>query len=261
MDVQVCHVTQAELQQDMQRFAGVFSERVEQAAETMAGASHPRHAAEVLQRALVYESSAIEIATGQLPEANLLDMVVFVSLARGAFESHWLPKVFGPAGSDMLQALERSETDAWEVAARVLSREQLEQLKILIQAWQLENAGQVHVEAVRLADFSKLHGEAARKANVTGLLSGVRTAARAADEAMRLGERAMFLAQRAPFALRTHVRVGALEVAADTLQFLDATWMRVTHQVDRMVRGWLLGLALVGAVWLVIFWLGYAWAR
>jgi hypothetical protein len=254
MEMQLGGVPRAELQQDLQRFVGTLCERIEQAAdEGLAHAAHPTRSAAVLNRALTYEAAALEIATGQVPEVNLLDMIVFLTLSRDAFEAHWWPQIFGPAGPSMLQALDGSLQELWSVADKVFAPAQEEQLRDLIGAWKRENPAQVHVENVRLAHFSKLHGDAAASARQRGLLAGVKTATKTADDALWMGERALFLAQRLPFTMRLQVRVGLLELLGDGKS--------AAERLDRVARRWIAYLTLAGVAWIAIFWLGYRLAR
>lgn len=209
--------SQAEVQQDVQRFAGRFTDRVMQAAEALADPQHPSQTEAVLRRALLYDANALEIATGPVPELNLLDTLVFVSLVRTAFERHWLPEVFGARGEIMLHALTTSSDDAWGLADKFLLPEHIDQLRDQIQAWQASHPGQCRVESVRLADFSELAARPDRGKAGLGLLANVRMASQAADQALLFGERALFWAQRAPALLRLQARLGALELTSDGL--------------------------------------------
>src|SRR5262245_24842084 len=75
-------VSEAELQQDLQRFSGQFIDQMTQAAASSFPATETALREAALRRLLVYDSSVIDIATGSLPEINLLDMVVFITLSR-----------------------------------------------------------------------------------------------------------------------------------------------------------------------------------
>lgn len=216
-------MTQAELQQDLQRISGTMSQRISQAAEPLAKSPEPRIAEQALRRVLLYQSSVLDIVSGQTPEANLLDLLVFTTLSRSAFEHHWVPEVFKADGLPILEALRASERDVWLLSDRVLTYEQQAQVHEYIRAWQVENPTQVWVEAVRLSDFSVLAGHAAEARKTRGLLASMTSVAKTADQALLLGERALFLGQRVPFLFRTQIRLGAKEVVADSLEQLDRT--------------------------------------
>jgi hypothetical protein len=216
-------VTQAELQQSLQRVTGVMSQRLSQASDPLTDRANPQRTEEALRRSLLYQASALDIASGPKPEVNLLDMLVFVTLTREAFEQHWLPEVFGEEGQPMLRALARSEADVWRVADLVLDQEQKDEVREYIRNWQEEHPDQVQVEAVRLSEFAKQAGQSAAAQKTRGLIASVKLAAKTADEALMLGERALFLGQRVPFLIRAQVRLGAMEVLGDGFAQLERT--------------------------------------
>ncbi|HVJ21712.1 MAG TPA: hypothetical protein VM686_40185, partial [Polyangiaceae bacterium] len=55
------------------------------------------------------------------------------------------------------------------------------------------------------------------KGSASGLLGSVKAATQAADQALLLSDRAMFLATRMPFLVRLQARLGAQEIVADSL--------------------------------------------
>ncbi|HEY8945407.1 MAG TPA: hypothetical protein VIM73_14150 [Polyangiaceae bacterium] len=215
-------LTQIEMQESIERFTGEFLDRITQSLETASEGQTPEVQREVLRRVLVYSSAILDIASGPLPEVNALDLVVFVRLSRKVFERHWLPEVFGERARPMLESLMTSEQRAWDLAGRVLSEKQLHELASLIDDWERAHPEQIRVEAVRLQQFAEHAGRVAdeRRRDASGLLGSVRSATQAADRALLLGERAMFLAHRMPFLLRLQTRLGAQEVLSDSVQNL-----------------------------------------
>src|SRR5262245_34456082 len=83
-------MTQAELQQELERFTGEFMSRMSETSEALYEQSGPKERENILRLVLLYDSSVLDIATDARPEVGLLDMVVFVGLVRGVFERHWL---------------------------------------------------------------------------------------------------------------------------------------------------------------------------
>jgi hypothetical protein len=217
-------LSQAELQQDVQRFAGQFMDRVAQAAEPLADVKDPRVRQTAMRRVLLYGSTAVDIASGPLPELNVLDMIVFLSLSRHSLERYWNPQVFGEGGAPLLAAFEQSEHAMAPIATRLLTAEQRADLGALIDAWERANPDQHRVEGVRFIEFSALAGrvsvEQGEKAR--GLLSDVKAATQTADQAVLLGDRALFLANRMPFLIRLQARLGVQEATLDTLGELDS---------------------------------------
>lgn len=213
--------SQAELQHDVQRFVQRFTESVVQAAERLVDATNVLHTEAAVRRAVLCGGNALEIATGPMPELNLLDMLVFVSLLRGAFTEHWQPKVFQERGAPMLDALTTMEAEAWELSEKYLLPNQRERLRQEIQRWQAAHPGQYRVESVRLADFAELAARADRTQGERSLLEDMHSAAKIADQALLFGDRALFWAQHAPSIIRLQVRLGALEVSTDALRQLE----------------------------------------
>jgi hypothetical protein len=206
-----------ELHQALQRFATLFVDRVTQATETLERAAAPEVRDEALRKNLLYASSALEIATGPFAEVNVLDMVVFVRLCRAALERHFLPHLYGEAGRDLAAVFERSAAELSAIADRALDPARHEELDRLIDTWLEENPQQARVEGVRFADFAAVAGSAAagRAGRARGLLESVKHASRAADEALLLGERAVFLVHRLPTVWRLQSRLGVREITGD----------------------------------------------
>jgi hypothetical protein len=216
-------MNQAELQQSLQRIASQFQGRVGQVGvDTNTGAGIAQRDL-ALRQSLLYQSSVLDIASGPEPEVNLLDMVVFAQLCAGTLKSYWTSERLGDASRAFGDAFESLERDVELLADRVLSAEQRAVLQRLIDAWQAENPDQHVVEGVRFVSFGRVAGEAAelRGTQADDLLSGLKSAAQAADRALLLAERALFLSQRVPFLLRTQARLGAREVTGDALILVE----------------------------------------
>lgn len=209
-----------ELIHELQRFTTRFDDRVSQAAEALAHAAQQRVRDEALRMNLVYVASAMEIATGAFAEVNLLDMDVFVRLCRSVLETHWIPTLFGDAGRALFEAFVTSEEEISGITDRALSPMRRQHLTHLIDTWLVDNPTQTHVEGIRLSDFASDAASAAadRKLEARGILSGVKTATAAANQALMLSERAMFLLHRMPSVWRLEARLSAREILADSLR-------------------------------------------
>jgi hypothetical protein len=254
-------VPEVELQQELQRFATQFADRITQATEVLEGAALSGVRDEALRKNLLYVSSAMEIATGPFAEINLLDMIVFVRLSRSVLERYWIPQLYGSAGRDLAEVFERSDHELAEVAERVLTAEQRTQLTSLVETWLAENPDQARVEGIRLADFSSAAGSAAaeRAARTKGLLASVRSASRAANQALLLSERGLFLFHRLPFLWRLQARLGVRQVLGDMfLQLGDgpnAPIGRLTRQVQRLLVRSLVTVGVLGGAAGLLWWL------
>jgi hypothetical protein len=251
-----------ELQQHLQRFTTQFADRVTQATETLERSSPPGVRDEALRKNLLYVSSALEIATGPDPEINLLDMVVFVRLSRAALEHHWIPEVYRENGAELLEVFARSEEELGAVTEAALSPSQRAQLAHLVDAWLEENPAQIRVEGVRLADFAAAAGSAAaeRAIEAKGLLSSVTTASHAANQALLLSERGLFLFHRLPFLWRLQARLAARDMLADAVaQLLEgpqAPVARMRRQARDIARRGSRSLAILAATGTLLWWLG-----
>ncbi len=208
-------MSQFEIEQDLQRFASSFCERVSQAGEDIIAAPNVALQEPALKRTLLYSSAALDIVSGPMPELNLLDMTVFVTLCRDTFERHWLKNVFGEVARPMFEVLDCATHEIWDVSHKLLNEAQTQLLRNLIRNYQDDHPAQTYVEGVRFSEFASLASGARAQQRASGLMASVHSATRTADQAVLLGERVMFLLPRLPFILRLHARVGALELVAD----------------------------------------------
>ncbi len=208
-------VTQAELQEQLQRFSGQLMDQISEAMEPLTATPSLRLVAH--RQSLRYFSAVLDIVTSPFPEVNVLDFLVFMRVNRDVIKRHWTPNVFHDAGTELEAVFTRGESEVWLIARPLLNASQREALVRLIAEWQDEHRDQVRVESVRLMDFAEQAGQvvAERDQQARGLLAGVRRATQAADRTVLFGERAMFLAHRAPFLMRLQARVGLEEVAGD----------------------------------------------
>jgi hypothetical protein len=147
-------------------------------------------------RRKVYTMSAVvTISTGPDPAVAMLDMVVLSSLNRMVWVGYWRPKVFGEPATIMVDAFQKTEDDIYSIAAKVLTRRQIMELRELIAEWHARHPGQTAVDFIRFSDF----GDLGRKPELKkikapgGLLAPVKQAVQAADEIRLTSERAMFL--------------------------------------------------------------------
>jgi hypothetical protein len=229
-----------ELQETLQRFTTQFADRITQAMDALERVSPPGVRDEALRKNLLYVSSALEIATGPDPEVNLLDMLVFVRLSRTVLERHWIPQFYREKGAELADVFARSEEELRVVAEQALTAPQRSELAGIVDAWLVDNPGQVRVEGIRLADFATAASVAAKERGVKakGLLSSVTTASRAANQALLLTERALFLAHRLPFIWRLQSRVAARDMLADAVAQLsegpDAPVARITRRARHL---------------------------
>ncbi len=209
-------ITRAQLRHEVMRFSRSFLAQVNQAADAIEKHSlTPQARLAAHQGKLMYGASSLDIAIGPNPEVNLLDMVVFVTLARIVVEEYWVPQVFGAAGQDLLEVFRRFEADIWAIAAKVLTPEQQQDLRNLIQEWRKRHPDQRYVAAVRFGDFSEHIGKSTlADAQRSGGLFGVKGVTHSVDEIRLLSERLLFYAQLMPFLVRWQAERLFLTIAA-----------------------------------------------
>src|SRR5215470_1116020 len=249
-----------ELQDALQRFTTQFADRVTQAMEPLERSSQAAIRDEALRKNLLYVSSALEIASGLDPQVNLFDMVVFVHLSRAVLEKHWIPALYRETGADLAEVFARSEQELQALEEQALTRAQQAQLLNVVDTWLAENPQQTRVEGIRLADFAGMAGSAAaeRAMQTRGLLSSVSTASRAANQALLLTERAMFLLHRMPSVWRLQARLAARDTMSDVATQLfkgpDAPVAKVARRAGQIAVLGAVFLAALVAV-LVVLWL------
>lgn len=223
-------VSQVELQQDLQRFTSDFMSQLGEAGDRLYHETEPREREMAMRRVLIYASNALDIATGPYPELNLVDMIVFISLSRFAYEQHWQPKVFGERGKPLGEALSEAERQIWAMSNKILSDPQQAQFRELIGDWQKAHPDRYTVEGVRFQQFASRVSEvsADRAARARGVFGHLKAATQSADQAVLIAERAMFIAQRMPFLIRAHARLAMSESIDDSLERL--------HGMDQLLE-------------------------
>jgi hypothetical protein len=247
-----------ELTQELQRFTTRFTDRIAQATEVLEHSPNRRVRDEALRNTLNYMSSALEIATGPDAEIDLLDMVVFMRLCRTVLDKHWIPTLFGGAGRELAEAFATSEAELVDIAERALGAPRTAHVIDLVSAWLADNPAQVRVEGIRLADFASGAARAAadRTLEAKGLLSGVKTATAAANQAMVLAERGLFLLHRMPTVWRVQARLAAREVLGDAIAQVsegpDAPLVKLAHRARVVALGAAITVAAGAIMWRVL---------
>jgi hypothetical protein len=182
--------------------------------------------------------TAMSIAAGRNPAANLLDMVTYVTLARMNQEEYWVPKVLGTKGQPLLQAMRKLENDIWTLSGEVLTSAQQEDLRIMIREWRAAHPkGKYYMAAIPLKDLAQLRGESpvAGEKETRGFLAEVGKALVKVDEAFLLAERGMFYVERMPriVALQTDLLLSQVSTAPMVTQ-LVVNSNRITKSFEEL---------------------------
>ncbi len=189
-------LTLGELRDEVQRFAYRFVTHVNEPLRTVGGTASTPNVRKLVHRMKFANTwTAVDIAIGPNPEVNLIDMIVYVTLSRILMEEYWAPTVFGEQGSILTKAFRDMETDIWNVGARVLDREQQEELRQVIVTWREHNPDMRLVTGVRFGNIAPQAGKSslAEAQKPGGLLGQVQRANDAVDEVRLLSERMIFL--------------------------------------------------------------------
>lgn len=232
------------LQAEVMAFADEYSLAVWEGLDrVLKGTTDPEKRVLLQYRKGSLVSSAMRIAAGRNPAANLLDMVVFVTLESMVVKEYWVPEVYGPQAEDLVAVHIRLEKEIWSMAGEVLSPGELQELRKMIEEWRAAHPKQYYVIDVRLRNFSELRGnhsgEAAQK--VKSLLGAVEKSFQKFDETILMGERAMFYFERMPrlLSLQTDLMMDQLSAKQDVRQLVDDV-NRLTKSFENMsqtVRG------------------------
>jgi hypothetical protein len=213
------------LQTEVMRGADSYVSVVAQAANDFAakvGTVDARIAA--LEWKLRQGTSAFDIAAGENPKLNAVDMVVLATLSRRVVENYWVGQKFGNAALPLLEAHRSLETNAWSLIAEVLTFEQRVELRDLIKQWAQDNPDQRYVGAARLRDFMQVLGskglqpQTGKPNSVLNLLnvdplSGLDPAVRAIEQTRYFAERLMFYVERAPMLWSWQVEVLTYQIS------------------------------------------------
>jgi hypothetical protein len=207
-----------ELQDEIMRFEGRFASRLATAFGPLIDSSDPNVHLRAARDELAYLSAALDIAVGSSPEVDLLDMVTLVALGRDAMARRWSDVAYGESGRRVTLAFDASLTDISQIGRRSVVTEEVEnQLRVVLSDWRAENPDVDDVASVRLSAYAYgTQGGGRLTKDASGLFSLVRGAARTADTAVLLGERALYATQRLPFLLRAHARIAVSDLFTET---------------------------------------------
>jgi hypothetical protein len=151
---------------------------------------------------LVGTSSIYDIVTGADPFTKLMDLLLVVTLQSYIWiDEDRADKAFGARSAPLIRALRTARTDVWKLASGVLKPDQLQRLDNLILESRKDNPDVSFVSFMRFNEVA-----AARNKSVinelkaeSGLFSSISEAARVADDARLLAERAFYQGKRMPF--------------------------------------------------------------
>ncbi|MGA8892207.1 MAG: hypothetical protein WB493_11595 [Anaeromyxobacteraceae bacterium] len=212
----------ARVQQEVMAFADVY------VGEILAQTSRiPSPSRDVQVRLLTFQSrqagAAYEIASGQNPLVNVVDMVILVTATRAWVDDRFIPQILGAEGKPLSDALARLEPQAWRISGQVLDASRQAQLRQFVAGWESRNDTGKDVSSLRLTDLSATTGSSSAGLGTTSDLlksfgldpfAGIDPAVQEVQRSRLLAERAFYFAKRWPSLLEIQTRLIALQLAA-----------------------------------------------
>lgn len=195
-------------------FAEVFFDKIADMTYKVSGlAGTPQARVDTALWRIHYCTSAIQIATGPNPKANLIDMVTMVSLGRMAMEDDAVEHVLGAHTQILQNTFRRLEQQGWEIARRYLTREQLSELRKYIYACHERYPKSILVGNVRLAEYTNIRAKSGvgKQTNMGSELIGILVfdpfssldpAIREVEALRDFADRSMFQMERFPIIMR-----------------------------------------------------------
>jgi hypothetical protein len=159
-----------------------------------------------------------DIVSGDDPYSEVLDLTVAVTLQSIVWiNENRANVIFGDRAPVLINALSAMRREAWELAARVMTQDQLELLDVLIMEWRREHPDVEQVAFVKFDDFAGTRAASllADLQSGGGLLAPLRETNAELRETRRLAERAFWYGRRAP-------NIAGIEAEAATNEILAA---------------------------------------
>lgn len=188
------------LQSHVMSFADRFASIMISAFGEYDAQKSPKKTRHEVQGLITYSMSNAYIIAGESdPDVALLDIISMVTLGRIIFEEEG-PKRFGRNIQPIIQGFQRAEKDIKAIAARVLTAEQIKNLRIIVLKWRQNNPEVFFFPLVRFSNFAADRRESKldRADDPEGIFETVEVATEQAEEMRLLAERGMYLATRMP---------------------------------------------------------------
>ncbi len=179
-----------------------------------------------------------DIASSQDSYTQVLNLLVAVTLESTLWiDENQAETVFGERAPILIQSLIEMRRDAWALAARVMTPEQMERLEFLIATWRRQHPQQDQVSFVKFDEFasSKASNLASELRSGGGLLAPLSEATYELHEYRRLAERAFWYAKRAPSIAGIQAEAASNEImASPEISQLVGDVERVTASIERV---------------------------
>jgi len=232
------------LQQKLIRFSDEYIASVAESAEQIQSGTQGMGRVEFQKWKVALSADIWTIASGENVFANLLDMIVAVTILRMNVQDFFVPK-YGESAQPMLRACTGAEEQINEIGARWLSEEQQEELRQAIQEWRRQNPDPKILLFARALGFSDMlaksdpTGRSKNPSSVFNLLrvdplAGLEPTARELAQTRLFAERGLYIAQRIPFMLRWNAELFSYNVVElSEMQQLLTNTDELTASMDR----------------------------
>jgi len=210
-------MTEAELQAQLMAFADRYVALIVAASSEYVAQSPSPENRRIIRSQLVFSiANAFTIAAGPDPDFALLDMMVMVTMGRLIFEEHWMKK-FGNEFAPIVKRFRLIEKDIWQIAGRVLSKQQLKELMAMIRDWRRNNPEVITFSYIRFRDFEsgQRNSEPSKPKKYAGLFGSVQKATKQVEEMRLLAERGMYLGTRMPLMTGSFANVWVSQLVAN----------------------------------------------
>jgi hypothetical protein len=237
-----------EVQSKVIRFADQYLEAVTRNMRLLQRDGKPIGKRELTRRRIQYTNEVLAIATGANAYANLLDMVVLVTLTRMRVDNYWKDQSKNQDIQPVLKAFRESEAEIWRISATVLEPDQQGELRSALTDWLSKNpklrftpdmADLDFVSEIRT--FSRTRTSSA-PASVFSLLmidplSGLDPAAKELAETRLMAERALFLSRHLPELIRWETEYFTLNtVEVPEISRLLADTSKMSESAERVSK-------------------------
>ncbi len=229
----------SELHMVVLRQGDAISDRVRAATDRFAtAAGTPEAQVQAVRWRLEASRTAFEQATGPVPTASMLDMLLYSTAARVAHERYWMPEVWGEADRPMLEAFQALEADAIAILKRYFDSEQAERVQELVSQWVEDEFIPRKDALASLPAFTDLATAFENRKQSGGLFgfirldpyAGLEPVAREVALTRQFGERMLYWTERLPLLLDDQVELALLEARR------QPEVMQVLANVDRVSR-------------------------
>ena len=193
-------LTEAQLQSHLMSFADRFASILDTAIakfENFNSSEKSRY--EVLELMTFSLHHAFIIAGESDPDVALLDMFSMVTLGRIFFEEEGQSR-YGKKIVPVIDGYRRAEADIRNVAAKVLTPDQMLNLMTIIKRWRTENPEVKLFPLIRFSNFAADRREStlSRAEEPEGLFESVESASETVEEMRLFAERGAYLSTRIP---------------------------------------------------------------